>query len=502
MSQHDRPNILAIMSDQHSPHVLGCYGDRVVRTPNLDRLAAEGMRFDNAYCASPLCVPSRMSFMTCRTPSHNRVWNNNHVLSPGIPTWAHVLGLAGYETLLFGRMHFNGPDQHHGFERRPAGHVHSKHPGVDLPGGRMWQVFPGSTCGQCREAVEIAGTGRVYYQYLDDRATDAACDWLRSRGRGKGARPFAAVLGTMLPHCPFIAPKELFDYYLDRVDVPAVEVSPRGSAREERQPSSITRFRRNRDILRPLSEHQVRVARAAYYALCEYADATVGRALNALRESGLDRDTLVVYTSDHGEMAGEHGCWWKSNYYEGSVRVPMIARLPGVVPSGAAEPGVCNLMDLGVTFAEAAGGAFASAVEGHSLRPMLQGRRPAGRPGETFSELVDERNGGAPSRMIRRGDWKMWVFDEGDGSAPEVALFNLSDDPGELHNLADDPAHGDVRADLLRRLYARWDPPSARAASEEANADWELLVRHGKALQPPHECAPTLPEGYEHFTQR
>ncbi len=117
----DKPNILLIMTDQHSKHVLGCYGNSLVGTPNLDCLAAEGMRFTDAYCPSPLCVPSRMSFMTSCTPSANEVWNNNHILHSGIPTWAKLLSSAGYETTLLGRMHFCGPDQGHGFEYRPVG---------------------------------------------------------------------------------------------------------------------------------------------------------------------------------------------------------------------------------------------------------------------------------------------------------------------------------------------------------------------------------------------
>ena len=130
----DRPNILVIMSDQHSKFHIGCYGDEVVRTPHMDRLAAEGIRFNNAYCAAPLCVPSRMAFMTSRTPTANRVWTNSQILSSAIPTWAHGMGAAGYETALIGRMHFVGSDQRHGFERRPIGEWGAHHPRCFLAG--------------------------------------------------------------------------------------------------------------------------------------------------------------------------------------------------------------------------------------------------------------------------------------------------------------------------------------------------------------------------------
>ena len=154
------PNILVIISDQHSRHFLGCCGNEVVRTPNIDRLASEGMLFTNAYCPSPLCVPSRMSFMTSRTPSRNRCWDNSHVLSSGIPTWAHALGAAGYETALIGRMHFVGPDQRHGFEKRPLGEFSARHPGAPLAGGPPWTRYSSAATGQSRESVMISQWSR------------------------------------------------------------------------------------------------------------------------------------------------------------------------------------------------------------------------------------------------------------------------------------------------------------------------------------------------------
>jgi choline-sulfatase len=492
IASRERPNILMIMSDQHNKHFLGCYGSRIARTSNLDRLAEEGVRFTNAYCPAPLCVPSRMSFMTGRTPTRNRVWNNNHVLSSGIPTWAHVLGLAGYETILFGRMHFNGPDQHHGFEHRPFGSLHSKHPGVPLSGGPMWTKFSPDTCGQLRVAVETAGTGRTFYQWLDDETTRRACDWLRTRG--DAGRPFAAVVGYTLPHCPFIAPEDLFEHYFDRVDLPELERD---------QPPATLRFRRTRGILEPFSDHQVRVARAAYYALCEYVDRRAGEVLAALSEAGLTDRTLVVYTSDHGEMAGEHGCWWKSHYYEGSVGVPLIVRGPGVPRRSVAEPGVCNLIDLGPTFAEVAGGRFDPPVDGRSLWPILTGRAPADWPNETFSELVDFRTGRFASRMIRRGPWKLWTFDAGTGEQPDLALFNLEEDPGEVRERANDPAADPARRDLLARLYHHWNPAAAIQESDDLDASFETLCRHGRMFPRQHECAPVLPPAdYETFVQR
>ena len=478
-----RPNILVILSDQHSRNGLGCYGNGLVRTPNLDRLAAEGVRFDAAYCPAPLCVPSRMAFMTSRTPTANRAWNNQHILSSGIPTWAHALGAAEYETALIGRMHFVGSDQRHGFEKRPIGEYSARHPGAPELGGPRWQAFPPITSGQRRPAVEIAGKGPTSYQWFDEQVAAAARDYFRRKAESDDDRPFAAVAGFVLPHCPFVAPGELFDYYYPRVDVPQAE---------DRQPATVTRFRRVREILDPpLPEERIRVARAAYFALCEHFDRQVGKVLEGLEQTGLAERTIVIYTSDHGEMAGEHGCWWKSNYYEGSAGVPLIVRGPGVAGAGSVCPDICSLTDLGTTMIDATGAPDLPGVCGRSLWPTLRGERPADWPDETFSELVDTRGASPnfPSRMVRSGRWKLWLYADDERLPP--ALFDLEADPDELNDLGEDPQYADVREGLLVRLRQGWDPDVVSAAALDLNESHEVIAAWGKAIQPVHED--TLP---------
>ncbi len=472
-----RPNILFILSDQHSKFHLGCYGDSLVRTPHLDRLASEGMRFANAYTPSPLCVPARMAFMTGRRPSANQVWGNDHILNSALPTWAHTLGAAGYETALIGRMHFVGPDQRHGFEHRPIGEYSALHPGAARQGGPMFKSIPASTSGQTRECVEIAGYGRTTYQAFDDRVAEAACAYLAEKAQAPN-RPFAAVAGFVLPHCPFFAPKDLYDYYYDRVDVP--QPDPTG------EPEAVTNFKKRRLIDEPLPKERIRVARAAYFGLCEYFDRKVGQLLDQLDETGLRDNTLVIYSSDHGEMAGEHGCWWKSNYYEGSVGVPLIARLPGVIPAGVENPVLCNLLDWAPTAVEVAGGEPLPATDGHSLWRELQGHADDARPDTTFSELGPSR-GDSPSRMIRQGPWKLYKYH--DDTPP--ALFNLADDPGEWNDLGSDGAYAALRQHLLDQLYADWNPEQVAQRSAELTRDAQVLTAWGRAVQPRHED--TLP---------
>ena len=446
MSEQDtlakpRPNVLVLMSDQHSKRQLGCYGDSLVRTPNLDRLASQGMLFENAYTAGPLCVPSRTAFMTGRRPTANRVWSNNHVLSSGIPTWAHALGAAGYETALIGRMHFIGPDQRHGFERRPLGEYMAHHPGAEMQGAPMFRDIPRDTTGQFRVAVEMAGVGTTTYHAFDEMVTDHTIEYLHEKSSDPDGRPFAAAAGFLLPHCPYFAPQELFDYYYERVDVPQpTEEQLQG------EPEAIKHFKKVRGIEEPLTFEQIRVARAAYYGMCEYIDGLIGRILDTLDDTGLSENTLVVYTTDHGEMAGQHGCWWKSNYYEESVGVPLIARLPGVVPAGARNTDLCSLMDIAPTLTDMAGAEPLPAGDGHSLAKLLSGEQDESRPQETFSEFVssprDDRLIDPPSRMIRSGPWKLYQYL---GHAHPV-LYNLDNDPHEMRDLG---------ADLSTSRYGR-----------------------------------------------
>ena len=205
----ERPNILLIMSDQHSPRLLGCDGDSIVRTPSLDRLAEQGVRFENHHCANPLCVPSRMTFLTSRRSSVIGVWTNQCRLESTIPTFVHYLGNADYETVLCGRMHFTGPDQRHGFGQRILGDVHAK-----------LEHIPMFTTGQSADGVKIAGPGRTAYTRYDQEVTHVCRQFLEARDKSPGDRPFFMTVGFVLPHCPFIAPKQLFEEYLEQVDLP------------------------------------------------------------------------------------------------------------------------------------------------------------------------------------------------------------------------------------------------------------------------------------------
>lgn len=481
----DKPNILLILSDQHNPHVMGCAEDSVARTPHLDALAARGVRFRSAYCPAPLCVPSRMAFLTGQHPSDIAVWTNQCVLSSSVPTFAHGLAAAGYETILCGRMHFRGPDQRHGFLSRRVGDVGGSFPGVK---GVDLGPIPLSSTGQSRPAVEIAGPGRQSYQVFDEHVAAACRDVLAGRSSG---RPFAMVVGLVLPHCPYVCPKELFEEYYEAVTLPEY---PDGYF--ARQHPAIRDWRRRRGVL-DLPAETIRRARAGYYGLVTHMDALVGTMLEALAESGLAEDTVVVYTSDHGDMAGEHGLWWKSNFYEGSVGVPLIVSAPGRFAEGSKVDRVVSLLDLAPTLLEIGGGPELPHARGRSLLPFLLpgDAEVADWPDVAFAEHYTSGGGDPPCRMVRRGPWKLSYYDGYD--TPQ--LFNLHDDPGELNDLGHAPELSALRQELLGLVLDGWSPERMRAAVRRVVADLPVLAAWGRAVQPPDPDHWTPPPGSNVF---
>lgn len=438
----DRPNFLLIMSDQHNPHVLGCAGDPVVRTPHLDALAAGGTRFSKTYCASPLCVPSRMTFMTSRTCSDLDVYTNGCYLASDTPTFAHSLGAAGYEVTLGGRMHFLGPDQRHGFHRRLVGDISQPLPGG--PGLDLGHI-PAVSTGQSGDTVVVSGPGRTSYQAYDDAVLAGCREYLRERGQ-RPAEPFCLVAGFLLPHCPYIAPRALYDYYLPRIALPEL---PEGYLDRVPEPVRSMRHGRGFDALTP---DQVRCARAAYYGLVEYFDDLVGRLIGSLREAGLADNTVIIYTSDHGDSLGENGWWCKTNFYEGSVGVPLLVSGPGLPPGPRECVANVSLLDLGPTLLDLAGAAPLDRVAGRSLRPLLTGEAPPLWDDTVCAEMIgygDEPSG----RMVKQGPWKLMHYE---GYAP--LLFNVDEDPGEFVNRAGDANLRWLREQLHQRAREGFDP--------------------------------------------
>jgi choline-sulfatase len=467
-----RPSLLFIFSDQHAQHVAGCYGDRHGATPHLDRLASEGVVFDNAYCPSPICVPSRMSMLTARHPSAQDCWTNDDFLASDRATWVHAAGAAGYRPILVGRLHAMGPDQLHGYVERTIGD-HSPNFG----GVARHDMGPlNDTNDPWRASLEISGPGQSSYQLKDMDAAKEACATLE---RLAGARePFCLTVGLMLPHPPYVAWREDYAMFADEVGLPRHAPTP--AAREH---PWLAWWRGDRGIAET-DAAQVRRARAAYWGLTRRMDLLIGDILATLERCGLADNTLVVYTSDHGDQLGERGLWWKHTFYDESAKVPLILRWPAGLPRGQRRAQVVNLLDVTMAMLEALGAAPLPHAQGSSLLGVA---RDAAAPwlDETFSEYCTDKvppwTGGmaVQQRMIRSGRWKLVNYN---GYRPQ--LFDLAADPHELADLAEDPRHRAVREGLTRKLLAEWDPDAIAARMRARRLDKDVIGGWARGVKP------------------
>lgn len=470
-----RPNLLFILSDQHARHVAGCYGDALGATPNLDRLAREGIVFDNAYCPSPICVPSRMSMLTARHPSAQDCWTNDDFLASDRATWPHAAGAAGYRPILCGRLHAMGPDQLHGYVERGVGDHSPNWAGV-----ARHDMGPLNLANDpWRASLEAAGSGQSAYQLKDMDVADEACATLERLGGERD--PFCLTVGLMLPHPPYVAWPEDYAMFAGRVPPPSLP-----APEAVREHPWLAWWRSDRGIA-TTEAVQVARARAAYWGLVRRMDLLIGRILDALERTGRARDTLVVYTSDHGDQLGERGLWWKHTFYEESAAVPLIMRWPAGLPGGRRSARIANLVDVTATMLDALGAAKLPHAQGASL---IAAARDDAAPwlDETVSEYctdaVPSWTGGmaVQQRMLRAGRWKLIFYN---GYRPQ--LFDLAADPRELRDLAEDSAHRGVREALTRRLLADWDPDAIASRMRARRADKDLIGAWARAMKPPDQ---------------
>jgi choline-sulfatase len=472
-----RPNLLFLFSDQHTQKVMGCAGDKLVRTPHLDRLARRGLVFDNAYCPSPICVPSRMSMLTSRHPSAQDCWTNDDFLASDRATWLHALGAAGYRPGLVGRLHAMGPDQMHGYVERVIGDHSPNYGGV-----KRHDMGPlNDTNDPWRASLEISGPGQSSYQLKDMDAAAAACAELEriAEGRRGGDRaPFALTVGFMLPHPPYVSWREDYALYADRMGMPELPAPT-----PEQDHPWLRWWREDRGIAET-NPGDVRRARAAYWGLVTRLDILIGQVLDRLESLGLAEDTLVVYTSDHGDQLGERGLWWKHSFYDESAKVPLIMAWPGGLPAGERRKQIVNLVDVTATMLEAMGAAALPNAQGRSFLAAARDPRAAWLD-DTVSEYCTDQvpswTGGmaVQQRMIRVGEWKLIYYH---GYRPQ--LFNLAEDPHELLDLAEAPPHRAVRERLLALLLADWDPDAIAARMRARRKDKDVIGAWARATSP------------------
>ena len=463
-----RPNLLFIMADQLAPQVLPAYGHPAVQTPHLDRLAGEGVVFENAYCNFPLCAPARFSMLSGRLPSRIGAFDNAVEFPASVPTFHHYLRAAGYRTCLAGKMHFVGPDQLHGYEERLTTDVYPADfqwaPDCRLD-GETWLEWYHSMravldAGPHRRSVNVA---------YDDEVEFEAVRWLHEHADSGDERPFALTVSFFSPHDPYLAPLPWWERYRDvEIDPPRVADIPL----EDRDPHSRRHWfltGRHRDAV---GEADILRMRRAYYAVTSYVDAKVGRLLDALRAIGAADDTLVVFTSDHGDSLGERGLFFKMSFFEWSVRVPLIVHAPFAFAPRRVAENVSHL-DLFPTLLELAGdGALpdlAAPIDGRSLVPLAGGVAtdwPDLVCGEYTAEGARE-----PMLMVRKGPHKLIA-----SRTDPPLLFDLDADPDERENLADRPGWADVRAGLETIVADTWDVEDLDRQVRESQSVRRLLI--------------------------
>ena len=453
-------NTIFILSDEHNKRVLGCHGHPMIRTPNLDALAARGTRFTNAYTNCPICVPARASFATGRYVHEHRCWDNAIAYDGRIPSWGHRLMAQGHHVVSIGKLHYASGDdvKRNGFDEEilPMHIVN----GVGDLLGLIRDELPRRK-GAANLGPE-AGPGESDYTRYDRAIADETVKWLTHTAPKHMHKPWAMYVGFVAPHFPLIAPQEFYDLYpVDNVPFPDMY------AHDQRPRHPFTdAMRKSMCFDEPFDEPMVRRAIAAYFGLTTFMDHNVGRILKALETLGMLDNTRIVYSSDHGDNLGTRGMWGKSTMYEESAGIPMIAAGPDI-PRGKVCDTPVTLADAFPTYVQSVGAKLDAAdatLPGASLIDIANGLAPK-------RTILSEYHAAAAttgSSMIRHGQYKYVHYV---GLPP--MLFDLRADPFERSDLGRDAKYASVIAECEATLRTVVDP---EAADRNAKADQSAAI--------------------------
>ena len=495
-----KPNILSIQVDQMTPFLTGAYGHPVVKTPNLDRLVREGVRFDAAYTPHPVCAPARACMVTGKRVSTVEAWDNAALFRADEPTMAHYLTNAGYDTVFSGKMHFVGPDQLHGFRRRFLSNIYptdyrwtSKMTKHGHPGNQAYTYVGDDVhVGRWNNALSFDEEAHLRsIGYLNAKGEAK----LRANASGDMPQPFFLFTSFHHPHERFWPPEEFWAMYEDEeIEVPTFPDNLEETySALDRWLNDYHGVHRAEMLKDPESMRRVR---RAYYALVTYVDQKVGELLDALETNGFLEDTLVVFSSDHGDMLCEKGMVQKRTFYEWSARVPLILRFPDQWKAGTVVDAPVSLIDLLPTFLDLAGVPAENRLpyDGRSLIGLLDGSDSEN--WEAFSENASDSMVEAPCVMLRQGKFK-YVYIHG----YEDQLFDLIEDPGEWHNLVSDPDHAEIGQSMKSRILEVVDPDEV-AARVEASYQRRMMIqeameRNGTSWDP----EPRFDPNQDHLNQ-
>jgi iduronate 2-sulfatase len=431
-----RPNVLLIMSDDLN-NDLGTYGHPIVKTPNIDRLAQRGVRFDRAYNQFPLCNPSRASLLTGLRPDTIRIYElvtQFRKNKPDAVSLPQLFQKNGYISARVGKIyHYGVPGEigTAGLDDPPSWNVTVNPRGVDKDEEPLLTNYTPNRGPGLGSALAFHASDARGEDHTDGKVASETIALLEANKD----RPFFIAAGFYRPHCPYIAPQKYFDMYsLDKIKVPQISAE------------ALAQYPEAAFFTRPpnwgLTEQQEREVIRAYYASITFMDANVGRLLDALDRLKLTENTVVVFMSDHGYNLGEHGQWMKQMLFEESARSPLIVAGPGVRAKGKGSPRVVEYLDLYPTIAELAGLAAPRELEGRSLTPLLKQPDVAwNHPALTQVRRGTQPDGFFMGYSLRTERWRYSEWDEGKRG---TELYDEKADPGEMHNLATDPKYADT----------------------------------------------------------
>jgi len=458
------PHILRITTDQHSPLVAGFAGDLYARTPNIDRLAARGTVLANHYCANPVCCPGRNSIMTGRLPRELGTPCFPDELPSETPTYPAHFARFGYQTTCVGKMHFHGDDQMHGWLFRPYGDMETTNRAQlseydatkDLYRDARWKVKYEDFGGYTPFMLKTARPGTDKFMLFDQSVTRESSLHLRDYFSTlisepyQGERPLLFEASFKTPHCPFVCPADLFEYYMDILPLPT-------KSSTGKVPKQMLQ-RQQVDQPEDITEEQIRRARAGYWGLVQWVDEQIGLVLSALEQTGQADDFLILYTSDHGEMVGERGLWQKTCFYEESARVPMIVAGPEIKAGRTVNANTSHL-DMFPTLVGLAGLPAAKSSYGVDLSPMLRDECEPDPDRIIFGEYFEggqknDPQGNQVNGIMAKKSSVKWI-DYCDGDSE---LFDLSVDPEESCNLSGSPDYASIQAELSAAICALPEP--------------------------------------------
>src|SRR5687768_8732032 len=458
------------MSDEHDPRWMGCSGNRMMITPNLDRLAARGLRFTDAYTTCPICVPARAAFAVGKYLYQIGYWDNADPYDGKIPSWHHRLRDRGHRVVSVGKLHFRSNDDDNGFSESivPMNVFERK---GDLYGLLRGDDMPARADG--KKLAGLAGPGESEYTWYDREIASRAQIWLREEANKYRDKPWVLFVSFVAPHFPLTAPPHCYYRYpFDRIPMPKLyrQENLHPYVRDQAENTGYDKYFKD--------EAAVKRARAGYFGLVSSLDENIGHILNTLEEMGISGNTRVLYTSDHGDNLGARGLWGKQVMYEEAAKVPMILAGPDVPVGVRREP--VSHVDCYPTIMECVG---EEAPEASGISLLKKQERV----------IVSEYHASSSRSgefMIRNGKWK-YVYFVHYPDRPE--LFDLESDPEELKNLAGDRNHKKILDECEAKLRSMLDPEEVdrrakrrQAEIVAANGGREAVLRRGSfAYSPP-----------------